>query len=142
MTDDLTKKLDEIVRFMGDSYYPSHEYPDTYEPDNVKFRTEAVKQITKAFIDAGWVTPEDKMRVQGLINDIANMTSTAYNQPTIVYVHVDKKAMTAKNLMTGREWYDKFKKEFEANKQFRDQVNYMWSASTIEEAAKKAAGIE
>lgn len=122
MTVDLTKRLQDIcVGFESDG----DDEVNIYIPDW------AIPEITQAFIDAKWIPPSEVEKWHKTVNVAANMAVAMHNMPVKVYVHVDKKTMTAKHLMTGRAWYDKFCDEAPAS-----------TEPHVFEAAKKAAGIE
>jgi hypothetical protein len=118
MSDVLDEKLDEILDYMGSSYYPSHEYPESYEPQNIELRKEAIPQIQQAFIYAGW-HKECPPRV---------LDATLY---PLIWAK-------GHGYMTGQEWFDRFMAEI-------GQPNYediAWSANKITHAARRAAGIK
>lgn len=123
---DLDKKLDEVLDYMGSSYYPGHEYPDNYEPQNEELRKEAISKIIQAFNNDGWL---DTKQLGGL---------KSVNIATPTGERVD--------FMTGQEWYDKFEKEFDRNIVYNHdpklQDAFVRALSYAQEWAKKASGIE
>ena len=118
---DLDKKLYEIL--WGDA-------PDIALSDHALAKRDRIKQ---AFIDEGWTTPENALKVQQMVDDIANLSNDMARWPRIQYVHANKKTMTAKNLMTGKEWYDLLADELKGV----DTDEYR----AVLRAAKKASGI-
>lgn len=134
---DLDEKLEEII--FGDM-------PKRFMSDFMLAQPEQVKQ---AFIDAGWVTPENATKVQEMVNQIANLTNDMTQLPIIQYAKP--------NLMTGQEWYDKFKKELwkspeqkrinqgddgESHDRFYRVGGLSFMYNRALHAAKKAAGLE
>lgn len=61
-------KLDEHLDYMGSSYYPGHEYPESYEPQNVKLRDEAREAIYKD-LDAHIVEVESMFELEEYSKD-------------------------------------------------------------------------
>lgn len=96
MESDLDKKLEEI--YWG---WPQQDKPGEF-----------IKTVKQAFIDAGYVQYDDRMRFD---------------------VH-------GKLEINGREWYDRFEKDLD--NWFREKYNYDHLKENIESVAKKAAGIE
>lgn len=128
--DELDKKLDEILDYMGSAYYPGHEYPDSYEPQNVELRKEALPQVKQAFIDAGWVERINDGFEKG---HKAGYHVAELEYQAVGYVGVDLKP----GMMTGPEWYAKFEKELKAFNEYDPFYH-----DRILPVAKKAAGIE
>jgi hypothetical protein len=55
----IDKQLDGILESMGESYYPLHEYPDSYELDNIATRNTSAMEIKQLIRDVlAEVTPE------------------------------------------------------------------------------------
>lgn len=95
MTSDFNKKLEEILDYLGESYYPMHEYPDQpiYTDRNKEAINEATTAIKNLMIeslpelnshtvrdlahsyDPDHMIPECCSRVQGYNQAIAHLKS-------------------------------------------------------------------
>jgi hypothetical protein len=68
----MNDKLDEILESMGESYYPMHEYPPSYEPQNKEARADAHAAIIQLITDA--CVEEQRMMTSYLVSltDVLN----------------------------------------------------------------------
>lgn len=105
----------------------------------------ALSEVKQAFIDAGWITPEQVKKTQGLVNQMANLAKDMSKQPVMVWNDPGKLS----ELKTGQEWFDRFERElpntifptwYERNKP--DEAHEVLDRELVLEIAKKAAGIE
>ncbi len=133
---ELDKKLDEVLDYMGSQYFPAHEYPVSFEPQNIELRREARKQIKQACQDAGWMSSEDKAKVQSLLNALANFANATAQLPKTV-------SIVPIGYMTDQEFFDRFM-DIEIPWYYHNQKTKerFLKQADVQEAAKKAAGLE
>jgi hypothetical protein len=101
---------------------------------------EVIAQIHQAFADARYVTPENAVKVQEMVNQMVNLANDSFKLPTIQYIKPNKSTTKAKNLMTGQEFYNRFEKELEVIESKKGIDSDIHPDEFIE-AAKKASGI-
>ena len=101
---------------------------------------EAVELIKQAFADEGYVSPENAKKVQEMVNQLANIANQTAQLPTKIYIKPNKAMTKAENLMTGQEWYRRFKNE--PIETMSDEDGLWVTFDSMELATKKAAGIE
>lgn len=101
-----------------------------YHESSKEFRQE----IIQVFKDGGWVSPEGAKKVQGMVNQMANLANTAIRQPAVIRLAVSEDQKTAEQLMTGKEWLDRFQREF-------DELSPKATDYQIYKAAQRASGI-
>jgi|GEM_PF-5934613 len=119
----------------------------------IKVPRKAIEKIKQAFIEAGWFNRGDIVLVEDATEHIpvVDNVHSLNVKPPVVYTHavrVDDKLVLTNGvdtlavldmpevvLMTGQEWYERFNLEL-------PQLKSKYSRSTIDSAAKKAAGIE
>lgn len=120
MSDELTKKLDNLLDSFAERYHPEHEYNKMWLKENEQERKEAIEQIQQAFGEDGW-----------------KHTGTVTIHKNWEYIS-HKKLST---MMTGQEWYDAFAREWSRSVEGRyfDGDSFVKAA---QEAARRAAGLE
>lgn len=128
MASDLDKKLKEILyvvsAFSSDHGHPANEGKLLPAAQNVE---EALVQIKQAFVDAGYVDASKMLQVADLLTQQAGILKDM--------AHANLPPIYGTGLMTGQEWYDRFKQEFVADK----GVSYNGDLLAV---ARRAAGIE
>lgn len=112
----------------------------TYDVEGIDPETvdDVIPLIKQAFTEAGWITPEQRDKVVKMVNDMANLANDAFQLPTIQFVKINKAQTKAQNLMTGQEFYDRFKKELDK----LSDIKNLWDGTPLLDAAKRAAGIK
>ena len=143
--EDLDKKLKEVLR----SY--ALEAAQVYASDI--FTDGAANQIKQSFLDAGW--RETKYANYAHLRDDARfesniMTKEEWEAKAIKDGWVKEvgnihgvRIVSDPGLMTGQEWYDRFKESLKYDtKKYSNQCEDCGAPHNWEEAAKKAAGIE
>lgn len=141
---DLTENLDEILatiihdgQFQSAREFVIHitESPDLehYENPMTERIEKAKSKIKQAFIDAGWLTPEQKRQTQELVNKMAQTAQDMLKLPVTV---------REIGTLTGQEWYERFWQEYDLpegrSPKFIDSTLVRKGIDII---AKKAAGI-
>lgn len=118
MSDDLTKKLDELC---------IHHLYQSGEVQQHHLTEEDIETIKHAFIDAGWFKTPD-------VDGEPRKVTITYKENT------DAKFAKLRDytLMTGQEWYDRFEKEL----QEIETLPGIFTTHDSRVAAKKASGIE
>jgi hypothetical protein len=111
--------------------------PRKYELALGLFLDDAIAQIKQAFADEGYIEPSEVANWQRTVNVLTESLTRGMRLPVKQYVALDKKRQSAHNLMTGQEWYDRFKKGA-TDKYHKNSAIQMWN---ILEAAKRAAGL-
>jgi len=71
---------------------------------------------------------------QEMVNQMANLANTAIRQPAVIRLAVSEDQKTAEQLMTGKEWLDRFQREF-------DELSPKATDYQIYKAAQRASGI-
>lgn len=97
---------------------------------------EIKSQIKQCLADEGYMPPENAKKVQEMVNSMANLANDMAQLPTVQYVKVNKAGTKALNLMTGREWFDRFEREL--NKELPQRFPEYFNAL---EAAQRASGL-
>jgi hypothetical protein len=99
-------------------------------------------RIKQAFIDAGWVTPENAVKVQNMVNQITNLANDMHQLPAVLYVKPNESTTQLQNLMTGQEWYERFGKALAKQKPREWYSGDTYTPGQVMKAAKKASGIK
>jgi hypothetical protein len=103
---------------------------------------ELATKVERLFADEGYVTPDNAKKVQAMVNQMAQLAQDAFQMPTMVNVALDKQQQTMQKLMTGPEWYARFKKELDSLYDNFDSNPLDTVGKAVALAARRAAGID
>jgi hypothetical protein len=135
-------ELDEKLKEIAQELYQNGGADAVMEEIHANHVAEAISQIKQAFKEAGW-------KQVGIVGNVIEKVADRHE-----YVGANGRPNIP--IMTGQEWYDRFKKELESVElpsmpsvlnAYGDELDKgRWRATTtaveIMKAAKKAAGLE
>lgn len=128
----MTEELDENLK---DILNHADWYADGLNPSGKEDRDNAVEKIKEAFVEAGYITPENAKKVQEMVSQMANLANDVAQLPTIQYIKPNRAMTKAYRLMTGQEWYHEFEILAMSSGYYSNDLPMM-------KLARKAAGIE
>lgn len=134
---DLDERLKGIWLDFGQGMYVQDPDGQVFTPvrwEESPLIGDYVDRVKQAFIDVGWLTPEQKEQTQMLVDKIAQAAQDMAKLPVTVQVP---------GAMTGAEWFARFKDELGKSRML-DGTNRIDRniGSWIDDAAKRATGIE
>jgi hypothetical protein len=127
----IDEKLREILDYMGESFYPEHEYGASHAVQNKEYLEEALAQIKQVFADEGYVfLTTVQQDLKGQPGTLEGVTIHSINGIS--------------NIMTGQEWYDRFFAEYHNKADWIEADESMGedAGHDVLLCAKLAAGIE
>lgn len=68
-----------------------------------------IPEIKQAFVDEGYITPEQVRKTQELVNQVADLAYNKWGQPVTMIADFSNGELN--DLMTNQEWCEKFKQE-------------------------------
>lgn len=121
-------------------------YHQVSDGEKQQFLNRKTDKVISAFADAGYITPEQVAKTQELVNQMANLANDIAKGPVTILPSMDEPLLidaSDKRLMTGADWYARFKKEMDGTSAGHEaqamnwaQWHYVWGA------AQRAAGID
>lgn len=131
MTDELRNELQEIQQKYRRGIYDAQSNQVTEQGISTE---ESIAQIEQAFKDTGYVTTDVRDKAEALYQSMLNLYANM--QHDMVRLGLTPAPL---GLMTGQEWYQRFKHELHLIDEPKEEDNNLYSMML--QAAKRAAGL-
>ena len=134
----MSKLEDRLKEVLRDVYYDGN---DDVDLEHGLPSDKYLAQIISAIKEDGWLSPEETVKVQKMVDSMANLASDMARVPTVQYIKPNRAMTKAQNLMTGSEWLERFTKELDRT----DISPVILNPSThdqVTKAARRASNLE